>query len=34
MTLALLVVSASCLMSGLVVLQVAKPKKDRTRVPV
>jgi len=34
MTLALLVVSASCLMSGLVVLQVAKPKKDRTGVPV
>jgi D-galactonate transporter len=34
MTLALLVVSASCLISGLVVLQVAKPKKDRTGAPV
>jgi D-galactonate transporter len=33
MTLALLVLSASCLMAGLVVLQVAKPKKDRMRVP-
>jgi nitrate/nitrite transporter NarK len=29
MTLALLVLSASCLMAGLVVLLVAKPKKDR-----
>ena len=33
MTLALLVLSASCLMAGLVVLQVAKPKKDRLGVP-
>jgi nitrate/nitrite transporter NarK len=34
MTLALLVLSASCLMAGLVVLLVTKPKKDRTGVPV
>jgi nitrate/nitrite transporter NarK len=32
MTLALLVLSASCLMSGLVVLQVAKPKQDKKGV--
>jgi D-galactonate transporter len=34
MTLALLVISASCLMAGLVVLLVTKPKRDRTGVPV
>ena len=34
MTLALLVLSGSCLMAGLVVLQAAKPKKDRMGVPV
>jgi len=34
MTLALLVLSASCLISGLMVLQVAKPKKDRAGAPV
>jgi MFS family permease len=33
MTLALLVLSASCLMAGLVVLRVAKPKKDSMGVP-
>jgi D-galactonate transporter len=33
MTLALLVLSASCLMAGLVVLRVAKPKKDSLGVP-
>jgi nitrate/nitrite transporter NarK len=32
MTLALLVISASCLMAGLVVLLVTKPKKDRMGV--